>query len=119
MSEENERIERLEHEMRQLRGWILVLGIALVATFALGATQGTPDELTLRRLAIVDADGKERIVASTRPDGWASIQHFDPDGKARIVAAPGPVWVRSNQAVQRFHVATGSPRRAALRNAAK
>jgi hypothetical protein len=46
MPESVERIERLEREMRRLRGWILVLGIALAAMFALGATQGAPDELS-------------------------------------------------------------------------
>ena len=86
MPESVDRIERLEREMRRLRGWILVLGTALVATFALGATQGTPDELTLRKLIIVDVDGKERIAAATFPNGEASIQHFDSDGKVRISA---------------------------------
>ena len=46
MPEAKGRIERLEREMRRLRGWILVLGIALMTTFILGATQGTPEELT-------------------------------------------------------------------------
>ena len=81
MPDVDNRIERLEREMRRLRGWILVLGIALVATFALGATQGTPDELTLRKLIIVDGDGKERIVAKTFSDGYASLRQYDRKGK--------------------------------------
>ena len=90
MSETEERIEQLEREMRRLRGWILVLGIALVATFTLGATQGTPEELTLRRLAIVDGDGKERIVADTTSEGAALLVHYDLDGKSRITAMTLP-----------------------------
>ncbi len=113
MSETNDRMDLLEREMRRLRGWILVLGITLVATFALGATKETPDELTLRKLIIVDADGKQRIVAgttgdeavglvyidrngkpriltATKPDGEAGVQHYDIDGKMRIAAVTLP-----------------------------
>ena len=85
MPESEDRIERLEREMRRQRGWILVLGIALVATFILGATQGTPDELTLRKLTIVDADGKERIVAMTDKLGSVRLVLYDNDEKQRIV----------------------------------
>ena len=84
MPESDERMERLEREMRRLRGWILVLGIALASTFAVGATQGAPDELTLRRLAIVDHQGRERIVAMTDQGGDASLVHYDDDEKMRI-----------------------------------
>jgi hypothetical protein len=97
MPESVDRIERLEREMRRLRGWVLVLGIALVATFALGATQGTPDELTLRRLAIVDGDGKERIVARTLPDGEAEIRFYDKKGTGRVsvsTSADGGAGIR-------------------------
>ena len=90
MSETNDRMERLEREVQRLRTGLLVLAVALVATFALGATQGTPDELTLRRLAIVDAGGKERVVASTTPDGIASIEHYDREGKLRIGIGTAP-----------------------------
>ena len=86
MSETNDRIESLEREVRRLRTGLLILAVALVAAFALGATQGTPDELKLRRLAIVDADGKDRVVASTFPDGSASIEFYDQDAKGRIIA---------------------------------
>jgi hypothetical protein len=78
--------------MRRLRGWVLVLAIALVATFACGMTQGTPDEMKLRRLAIVDGDGKERIVAEVLPlpNGQARILYFDRDGVKRIKTATYP-----------------------------
>ncbi|MBW2716903.1 MAG: hypothetical protein JRD03_12535 [Deltaproteobacteria bacterium] len=113
MSEARERIQRLERDMRRLREGMLVLAIALIASFAWSVTRGTPDELTLRRLAIVDDDGKERIVAAARPEGEvglshydaegkvrirtgtnsegdASVQHFDPDGRQRISVGTGP-----------------------------
>jgi hypothetical protein len=90
MSETNDRIERLEREVWRLRGWILVLAVALLAACALGATQRTPDELTLRKLIIVDGNGKERIGMGTLPDGQARVQHYDQDGKTRIATGTFP-----------------------------
>jgi len=79
-----ERIQCLERDMRRLRGQMLVLAVALIATLAWNIKQAAPDELTLRRLAIVDDEGKERIVAAARPKGEAGLSHYDPDGKMRI-----------------------------------
>jgi len=90
MSVAKEQIQRLERDMRRLREAMLVLAIALIATLAWSVTRATPDELTLRRLAIVDDDGKERIVAATRPGGDAGLSHYDPDGKLRISARTHP-----------------------------
>jgi hypothetical protein len=90
MSVAKERIERLERDMRRLREGMLVLAIALIATFAWSVVQATPGELTLRRLAIVDDDGKERIVAATRPEGDADLSYYDTNGKLRISAGTHP-----------------------------
>ena len=90
MPEADERLEDLEREMRRLRGWIFVGGIALVTTFAWSVTREAPNELTLRRLAIVDGDGKERIVADTTSEGAALLVHYDLDGKSRITAMTLP-----------------------------
>ena len=110
MPDRDDRIENLEQKVRRLQAGMLVLAVSLVAVFVLGATNKTPDELTLRRLAIMDGDGKERVVAGTSangpvglvytdsngkmrigvgtsPGGQASILHFDSDGKMRIAAA--------------------------------
>ena len=92
MPDSVERIELLEREMRRLRGWILVLGIALAATFTLGATQGTPDELTLRRLAIVDGDGKDRIVAGRTGGGAVGLMHYDPGREDADRSSDLPHW---------------------------
>ena len=113
MSETNDRIESLEREVQRLRTSLLVLAVALVAMFALGATKGTPDVLKLRRLVIVDEAGKERISAtaypgvasaltltdsngkprialSTTPDGKATIGHIDENGKTRFSSSTDP-----------------------------
>jgi hypothetical protein len=84
MSEARERIKRLERDMRRLREGMLMLAIALIASFGWSMTRGTPDELTLRRLAIVDDDGEERIVAEAWPEGESGLSHYDTEGKMRI-----------------------------------
>ena len=48
MPDSVDRIERLEHEIRRLRSWVLLLALALVVGCALGVAQGTPDELGTR-----------------------------------------------------------------------
>ena len=121
MSVAKERIQRIERDMRQLRGGMLVLAIALVATFAWSVTQATRDELTLRRLAIVDDEGKERIVAVTRPEGEAGLSHYDTDGKMRISAGTNPEGDANVQHFdpdgrQRINVGTGPDGEAVLEN---
>ena len=88
MPETTDRLERLEREVRRLHRILLGLALVVPATLAVGATSGTPDEMTLRKLTIVDADGKERIVAATMPDGRATIKHFDRNGRQRIAVVP-------------------------------
>ena len=91
-----ERFERLEQQVRRLRGLVMVMAAGIGGVLLLGAT-GKPDELTLRRLAIVDAEGRERIVAGTLRDGRAGVQHFDPDANLRISVGTTPggtAWVR-------------------------
>ena len=85
-----ERIQRLERDMRRLREAMLVFAIAMIATLAWSVTRSTPDELKLRRLAIVDDAGRERIVAVTRPGGEAGLSHYDTEGNMRIHAGTNP-----------------------------
>ena len=85
----DERFERLERQVRRLRGMVLVMAVGIGGVLLMGAT-GTPDELALRKLTIVDAEGRERIVAGTDSDGAASVQHYDREGKRRISAGTHP-----------------------------
>ena len=118
MSETDERMERLEGEIRRLRAIFLGLGLCLAVTFSLAlkanfdAVQELPDELALRRLAIVDGDGIERIVAATRPEGDADLSHYDTRGKVRISAGTNPEGDANVQhfdpdGTQRINVGTG------------
>jgi hypothetical protein len=71
--------------VRRLRHLVVLLAIGCATPLTLGATS-KPDELTLRRLAIVDDEGRERIVMGTDPaDGWVGIAQHDADGTLRIV----------------------------------
>ena len=119
MSVAKERIQRLERDMRRLREGMLVLAIALVATFAWSVAQATRGELTLRRLAIVDDDGKERIVAATHPEGDAGLSHYDTNGKLRIRAGTHPEGDANAQQFdpdgrQRINLGTGPAGEAVL-----
>ena len=122
MSVAKERIQRLEHDMRRLREAMLVLVIAWFASFVWSVTQATPDELTLRRLAIVDDDGKERIVATTSREGGADLSHFDTDGRMRIRAGTNPEGDANVQHLdpdgrQRINLGTGPAGEAVLGDA--
>ena len=56
-----ERFEQLERQVRRLRVIVLVMALGVAGVLLMGATS-KPDELTLRKLIIVDAEGQERIV---------------------------------------------------------
>ena len=79
----SERAEALERDARRLRRWVLVLGAVLVGAVAVGAS--VPQEMTLRKLTIVDDDGRRRIVAGSE-SGIAYLHHYDVDGRVRIGA---------------------------------
>ena len=99
MSEAVERIDRLEREIRRLRGWIFLLALALIATFALGATQCAPEEMTLRKLSIVDDQGNPRIVASSHgsQDGRFEIGPVDPGTYKITMTANGKTYTSTIQ----------------------
>jgi hypothetical protein len=112
MSVAKERVERVERDMRRLREQMLVLAVALIATLAWNIKQGAPNELTLRRLAIVDDAGMERIVAETRSKGEAGVSYYDQAGKMRISAGTNSEGAANVQhfdprGMQRISVGTG------------
>lgn len=100
MTNTDTRLEELEREVRGLRRSArrqrLVaggIGAVLLAALALGGA-GQPgdagkvvDELRVKRLSIIDDQGKVRISARTNPEGDAAVSWFDRDGKPRIDAS--------------------------------
>jgi hypothetical protein len=69
-------------------GIVAAAGVLLVSGVGQSAEpKKLLDELRVKRLAIVDDKGMERIVAGTNSDGTAGVTWVDRDGKYRIVAA--------------------------------
>ena len=63
----------------------IVFAVAFVGYVVLQRNP-TFDTITCKKWKVVDAKGKERITASTNPDGTATLLWFAKDGKARISA---------------------------------
>ncbi len=85
-----ERIERLEQHNRFLKAGlgILLLGVVAVGVFgrlgAAGVQSAAADEMTLRKLVIVDDEGRTRIVAGNYRGNFVGISHYDLDDQVRI-----------------------------------
>ncbi len=80
------RVVDLERQCYKQKKIAWSLAIIALAGVALGFTQGKIDELTLRKLTIVDQEGRNRIVLSAGFDinpNAASIVYLDPDQKIR------------------------------------
>ena len=83
MSETEARLDRLERQVRRLRGLVVGVALALGVGLALVATT-SPDELTVRRLSVVDDNEKSRFTVGTDSDGAAKMRIYDPNGKLRF-----------------------------------
>jgi hypothetical protein len=90
-----ERVERLERQNHRLRRGLGLLVAAVLAGCGLGLSAEESDELTLRKLTMIDEEGRVRIVlgAPDSPPGAYKVQHFDTTGKRRISA-----WTARNGA---------------------
>lgn len=93
MNEQTKRLDHLDRQVQRLRRTVNLLAVGLLGcagAFTLGAAQEQPQELTLRKLSIVDAEGNVQIMAGTGLDGGASISHFDREqDEARLGALEG------------------------------
>lgn len=96
------RVTLLERSSRRWRAASICLAAMAVLGGTLAMQSAGPDELTLRKLVVVDADGRQRVVVSgsglifadeaeqprivvaTLDNGAAAVQHFDADGRRRI-----------------------------------
>ncbi len=73
---------------RRLRLTVSGLAVLVGVGFLAGMNAADPDEMTLRKLSIVDAKGTERIVLdATDASGEASLAHFDSVGRRRITTS--------------------------------
>ena len=101
-----QRMELLERTIRRWRRLAGTMAVLVVTGVGIGAVQMNADELTLRKLAIqdefgrdrivldtnfliaairhYDANGNQRISSGTMPNGFAAIRHYDANGNQRI-----------------------------------
>lgn len=78
-----QRLASVERSLARTR--LVNLGLLLGATALIaGGAQSTQDAITAKRLAIVDGEGRERIVLSGDDNGTAAIRVLDAQGVARI-----------------------------------
>jgi hypothetical protein len=83
----DERIERLERSVRRI--WLGLLAIT-VAMSAIALGNASPSKkLTLRELRIVDAEGHERFVMATAPNGGAVFSVSDNNAQPRVQVTAG------------------------------
>jgi hypothetical protein len=76
----DERLRKVERELWALR-------VVVVAAVALAVTSGAvprPGRVECRELAVVGADGSERIVLGTFKDGQPKLLMLDTQGRGRL-----------------------------------
>lgn len=102
------RVESLERSRGRWRTMSVVLAAVAIVGGSTAMKAAGPESLTLRKVVIVDADGRQRVVLSgsglifadeeehprivmaTLDNGAAAIQHFDPEGRRRIATGTFP-----------------------------
>ena len=100
-----ERINTLERSARRWRRVTIAMAVLATSSILLAMQSDGPDEIVVRKMTIVDSEGRSRIILggsglifadeSERPrivmatldNDAAAIQHFDPDGRRRIATS--------------------------------
>jgi hypothetical protein len=84
------RLDRVERSLTRVRGTNLVL-IAALAALVIGGANAPQDTMSVRRLAVVDASGKERLVLNGEDDNKAAgLAWYDEEGIVRLSAKTYP-----------------------------
>jgi hypothetical protein len=89
-----DQIRELQTSVRRQRFAIVALASVLTSIALIGAVRPVGDAafdtITCKAWKVVDKDGKDRILASTTPEGAAGVVWVDRDEKLRIAVATGP-----------------------------
>jgi hypothetical protein len=89
-----DQIRQLQTSVRYQRYAILALSAVVVAGGLAAASRpsgdGNFEKISCRELVVLDKDGKRRIVATTRSDGFAGIGLSDKSGVLRVNACTDP-----------------------------
>jgi hypothetical protein len=84
------RLDRVERSLTRVRGTNLVL-IGALATLVVGGANAPQDTMSVRRLAVVDANGNERLVLDGQDDKQAAgLAWYDQEGYVRLSAKTYP-----------------------------
>ena len=83
----NHEILALRRELRRLKWALGVRGVGLLAVFLLGGGGSVHRDLTVRKLTLVDDQGRSRVVLFSKADQMAGAAFFDPEGRNRIQIA--------------------------------
>lgn len=102
------RVVSLERSRGRWRAASVVFAAVAIVGGSMAMQVAEPESLTIRKVVIVDADGRQRVVLSgsglifadeeehprivmaTLDNGAAAIQHFDPEGRRRIATGTFP-----------------------------
>ena len=85
--EANEEIRGLRREIARLRWCVAGVVLGVVALGLLGAGGSVHRELTVRKLTLVDDQGRSRVVLFAKADDMAGAAFLDPAGRNRIQIA--------------------------------
>ena len=83
----NNEILALRRDVRRLKWALGVLGVGLLAVFLVGAGGSVHRDLTVRKLTLIDDQGRSRVVLFSKPDEMAGVAFIDPEGRNRIQIA--------------------------------
>jgi hypothetical protein len=80
-------MDELRGEVRRLRIALFALGGVVLGLVLLGAGGSVHRELTVRKLTLVDDQGRSRVVLFSKADEMAGVAFLDPSGQNRIQIA--------------------------------
>ena len=85
------RIERLERRMRMVvAGWVLSVAVVVLLGVAVQQAVSQPEVSRTRRIEVVDAAGRRRILLGIDPDGSPVLALWDTAGRPRILLSIRP-----------------------------
>lgn len=79
------RVQRLERRMRvAVAGWVVSVVVVVLLGVAVQQAVSQTEVLRARRIEVVDAAGRRRIILEVLPDGTSGLSLWDAAGQARI-----------------------------------
>ena len=83
----NDEILALRRDVRRLKRTLGALVACLLAAILVGAGGSVHRDLTVRKLTLIDDQGRSRVVLFSKADEMAGAAFIDPEGRNRIQIA--------------------------------